>query len=305
MSGLPTFPGLDGLMTLSRREGVDIRPTLLRVVTDLYVQTERHTAEEERQFVELASRLIDQVDEPTRLQVRARLAGYARTPEQVAQQLALSGAEPPSAPPPAEPTLPRAPLQPRRSGNSEFDDAFFAATTDERQAMLERIMDAPLPVGMQPTPARASRALIVLEAAAFAADTDGFAAEISAALMLPAQVAWRAITDRGGEPLACICKAMEMPSDVFQRVLIFLDRERGASVHWVYRLSRLYDVLTINAARGMVTAWRGTSFSQARVKHQSMLHDDERHRPRAAAERPSARTPAEQPAMARRALAER
>lgn len=73
MSGLPTFPGLDGLMTLSRREGVDIRPTLLRVVTDLYVQTERHTAEEERQFVELASRLIDQVDEPTRLQVRARL----------------------------------------------------------------------------------------------------------------------------------------------------------------------------------------------------------------------------------------
>ena len=26
-------------MTLSRREGVDIRPTLLRVLTDLYVQT--------------------------------------------------------------------------------------------------------------------------------------------------------------------------------------------------------------------------------------------------------------------------
>ena len=33
------FPGFDGLMTLSRREGVDVRPTLLRVLTDLYVQT--------------------------------------------------------------------------------------------------------------------------------------------------------------------------------------------------------------------------------------------------------------------------
>ena len=53
------FPGFDGLMTLSRREGVDIRPTLLRVLTDLYVQASAHTAEEEQQFVELASRLID------------------------------------------------------------------------------------------------------------------------------------------------------------------------------------------------------------------------------------------------------
>ena len=57
------IPGLDGLMTLSRREGVDIRPTLLRVLTDLYVQARSHTVDEERQFVELVSRLIDQVEE--------------------------------------------------------------------------------------------------------------------------------------------------------------------------------------------------------------------------------------------------
>jgi hypothetical protein len=42
------FPGFDGLMTLSRREGVDIRPTLLRVLTDLYVQTSAHSDDEER-----------------------------------------------------------------------------------------------------------------------------------------------------------------------------------------------------------------------------------------------------------------
>jgi hypothetical protein len=45
------FPGFDGLLTLSRREGVDVRPTLLRVLTDLYVQAPNHTIDEEKQFV--------------------------------------------------------------------------------------------------------------------------------------------------------------------------------------------------------------------------------------------------------------
>ncbi|TDM90219.1 DUF2336 domain-containing protein, partial [Lactobacillus crispatus] len=66
MTTFPPIPGLDGLMTLSRREGVDIRPTLLRVLTDLYVQTPTHTVDEERQFVALTSRLIDEVDDATR-----------------------------------------------------------------------------------------------------------------------------------------------------------------------------------------------------------------------------------------------
>ena len=65
MTTPPPFPGFDGLMTLSRREGIDIRPTLLRVLTDLYVQADRHSSDEARQFVELTSRLIDEVDMPT------------------------------------------------------------------------------------------------------------------------------------------------------------------------------------------------------------------------------------------------
>src|ERR1700712_4732644 len=86
------FPGFDGLMTLSRREGVDIRPTLLRVLTDLYVQASSHTADEERQFVELTSRLIDQVDDATRAVVRARLAIYPHTPLAIMQKLRLHAA---------------------------------------------------------------------------------------------------------------------------------------------------------------------------------------------------------------------
>ena len=59
MTKSPLFSGFDGLMNLSRREGVDIRPTLLRVLADLYVQTNTHSEQEARQFVELTSRLID------------------------------------------------------------------------------------------------------------------------------------------------------------------------------------------------------------------------------------------------------
>ena len=39
------FPKLEGLDSLARRDGVDIRPTLLRVLTDLYVQKPAHTSE--------------------------------------------------------------------------------------------------------------------------------------------------------------------------------------------------------------------------------------------------------------------
>src|ERR1700756_1316975 len=94
MATSPLFPGFDGLMNLSRREGVDIRPTLLRVLTDLYVQASTHSEEEARQFVELTSRLIDQVDDATRAAVRARLAIYPGTPAPVLAKLGLRPVEP-------------------------------------------------------------------------------------------------------------------------------------------------------------------------------------------------------------------
>src|SRR3954462_8660285 len=86
--------GFAGVMTRSRREGVDIRPTLLRVLTDLYVQAHAHSADEERQFVELTSRLIDEVDDATRAAVRARLAIYPGTPPEVLKKLGLEPAVP-------------------------------------------------------------------------------------------------------------------------------------------------------------------------------------------------------------------
>src|SRR5205085_7227885 len=87
MSTTPLFPSFDGLMSLSKHEGVDIRPTLLRVLTDLYVQAAKHTEAERRQFSELASRLIDGVDDATRAAVSAELTVCRDTSEPVSALL--------------------------------------------------------------------------------------------------------------------------------------------------------------------------------------------------------------------------
>ena len=48
------FPGLEDLVDLGSAHQIDMRPTLLRVLTDLYLQRPAHTAEDERYYTELA-----------------------------------------------------------------------------------------------------------------------------------------------------------------------------------------------------------------------------------------------------------
>jgi hypothetical protein len=79
---------LAGLLSLAETGDVDVRPTLLRVLTDLYVQKDRHTDEEECQYTELALRLIDVVDLPARATTAATLAKFPGAPYAVIQRLA-------------------------------------------------------------------------------------------------------------------------------------------------------------------------------------------------------------------------
>jgi hypothetical protein len=294
----PLFPGFDGLMTLSRREGVDIRPTLLRVLTDLYVQADAHSAEEERQFVELASRLIDGVDEATRSAVRTRLAIYPGTPVEVLRKLGLMPAAAPdrSAPLPAITGVPLAPplvrtptdAELRRRSNfamppkeaAEISDMFFAATSSERAMILHDLQDRPLRASARISVPGARRAIETLEMAAFAEDVESFTLELAESLILPWRLATQVVNDPGGEPLACAAKALDMPSSVFQRVLLFLKSEVGSSVHTVFRLSRLYDLLSDRSALIMLAAWRGTTMAAGRGQFRPGLYDDERNRAR-------------------------
>ena len=300
-------------MTLSRREGVDIRPTLLRVLTDLYVQARSHTSEEERQFVELTSRLIEQVDDATRAAVKARLAIYPGTPLKTMLQLGLKPAHPgqrvplaeeiasaaPSAPPPKALTEAQlrmaSSLSMRPNDAAEITDMFFAASPSERALILHNLEETPLKAAARIPAHRAQRAIQILEMAAFASDAENFALELGEALILPARIATQVTADPGGEPLACAMKALDMPGPVFQRVLLFLNPEFGTSVNNVYRISRLYDRLTERSSLVLLAAWRGSTMAVTRAKYRPALYDDERHRARSA---PGQTRPAAQPASA-------
>src|SRR3984957_10111926 len=227
MTKQPFFPGFDGLMTLSGREGVYIKPTLLRVLTDLYVQASVHNEEETRQFVELTSRLINQVDDATRAAVRARLAIYPGTPVEVLRQFGLKPPGPDQHLPLAKelPATPSAPVKPlseaqlRMASNlsmqptdaAEISDMFFGASASERALILHNLADTPLRASARIPAARAARAIETLEMAAFAADTENFTLELGEALILPSRVTAQVVNDPGGEPLACAARALDMP----------------------------------------------------------------------------------------------
>src|SRR5450631_4129615 len=118
------YPLLDGLVDLACRDGVDIRPTLLRVLTDLYIQKPTHCADEEAQYIELALGLIEAVDAPTRAAVVASLSNYRGAPAIILRKL---GAPEPAAAPPVS----------SRSG-ADMDDLvemFFAAASEKRRTI--------------------------------------------------------------------------------------------------------------------------------------------------------------------------
>lgn len=85
---LSSLAGFDSLTEIDFRGGVDVRQTLLRVLTDLYVQQATHTSEEKRHYTELALRLLEAVDVPTRVAVATRLASHVSPPGRVIRYLA-------------------------------------------------------------------------------------------------------------------------------------------------------------------------------------------------------------------------
>lgn len=304
------FHGFDGLMMLSRREGVDIRPTLLRVLTDLYIQTPDHTRDEEHQFTELASRLIDVVDDATRAAVRARLSIYPRTPREIARKLQLKPAPAQQAAPddmfeidPAadleivsEPDAGLAPTMSMQPDDAAKLIALFLETDSAHRAQfLHGLTATPLKPSTPVDPRRAARAVANLEQAAMAGDAAGFTDELADALILTSRIAGQIVNEPGGEALACALKALGMPGEAFQRVLLFLNPARGASVMDVYRLARLYDVIELRSALILLAAWRGAALAAARAKYRPALYDDERHRARPGSAPPR---PAMQPGSA-------
>lgn len=259
------FPTLDSLVDLACRDGVDIRPTLLRVLTDLYVQKPSHSAEEEVQYAELALGLIEAVDAPTRAAVATRLSSYAAAPAAVVRRLAgdLPAAE-----------APRQTEQP-----PDLIELFFAAGSDERRLILINLDAVAADAAQRALPV-ASDVIDRLETAALRGSASEFSRTLERALGVGGALAERIAHDPSGEPTVVAAKALGMKAAVLQRILLCLNPKVGQSVERVYDLARLFDELSLASALRMVAIWRQTA-ARPKPRHEPRhepLHWDDVHK---------------------------
>ncbi len=305
-----SLSSLDNLAYLGLRSGVDMRPALLRVLTDLYVQKLTHTPDEERHYTELALRLLDAVDVVTRAAVAARLSRHLSPPIRVIQQLAADLPEV-AAPVRGHPVLHRkaqtsetpmpvaAAAEAREAAPAEsaerqqesplpasapdliaadvasdLNELFFAASAEERRLILLNLeIAAPLPVGH----VRLAREAAVgrqLEAAALARDREDFAQRLAHSLQIPRAQARRIAGDLLGEPIVVAAKAITMRRDMVYRILLFVNTTVGHSVERVHALAALYDELPMQAAEHMVAIWQALHRYEP-AKHRPLVWNDE------------------------------
>ena len=288
-SSLP--PTLDGLFDLACRDGVEIRPTLLRVLTDLYVQKPTHSAEEEAQYVELALGLIEAVDAPTRAAVVASLSNYAAAPATILRK--LTGAEP-------APGADAAHQVQSQAESDDLVDMFFAAGTEERRLILSNFDAGSATPARRPAPA-SSEVIRRLETAALQHNIGEFSRILERALGISRTLAERVVRDRSGEPIVIAAKAYGMAPSVLQRILLFLNPAIGQSVERVYDLARLFDEIKPQAAEHMVEIWRKGGTKKPPL-HEPQHWDDERNNARSQstpAQHRVSRGRTEQPARAK------
>lgn len=379
---LQTSPALSGLARLADRTGLDIRPTLLRVLTDLYVLKPAHTDEEEKHYVELAMRLIDGVDVASRVALAERLSKFPGAPRAIVQRLARdvfdvasvvltrsgmleraeliaiaeecgpayaaivaqrpdiqalletgpsiapeaeSAATPaiemdatPAAPAdipvapmpdplseaPGEPDIAApvavipddtdavpAPAVLTAAAASRLSDLFLISEPAERHVILLNLEYSPIPPAEAVTETRSREAIHKLERAALSRQPRAFATVLSECLGLSMRLTQDLVEDATGEPIVVLAKALRMPSDILQRVLLFLNPAIGESVKQVYDLATLYEELSLNSVLRLIAIWKASD-TRKLARHETALWDDEIARARASV-RPLLRSAAE------------
>jgi hypothetical protein len=314
MVNFSTPPGLEGLFDLDRK-GVDIRPTLLRVLTDQYVRSSAHSPDEQRHYTELAVRLLNETDTATRVAVSARLAPHGFTPRAVVLQLArdlIEVAEPVLLHSPrltqadceaviqacgnahaavlARRTTPFAAVAPiiaaapataeavmdvtASAGGApvsaateahELCELFFAAGSPERRLILLNLDYAIWSPGAPPAPMQRSD-IWRIETAALRHHTSTVMRELERSLGVSLEQSRRIVDDELGEPIVAAAKAMALPADVLQRIVLFMNPRVGQSVDRVYELSMLYNEISVDAARRLVTIMRAAEPTEREVR---------------------------------------
>jgi hypothetical protein len=273
--------GLDHLARFSVPGDPDMRPTLLRVLTELYVQKPTHTADEERHYTELALRLLDAADISTRAAVAQRLAHYRSSPRRVVERLAgdvsnLNGQRQllwPSGSTMLNGELTReAPIAVHVA--TTLNELFFASNPDERRLILLNLdVICPFSVGRM-TLSRDDSLSRRLEAAVLSRNREAFAQHLAQALHISRVQARRVADDDLGEPIVTAAKALNMRRGALYRILLFVNV--GRSVARVQALTELHHELPARTAEHMVAIWQSLPNVDRPVeRHQPTLREDD------------------------------
>lgn len=271
--------GLDHLARIGMPGDPDMRPTLLRVLTELYVQKPTHTADEERHYTELALRLLDTADIRSRIAVARRLAQYRSPPRRVVERLAgemnCNGQPQPLWP--SRSTIRNGELagEPPIGFDiaSELNELFFTANPEERRLILMNLdVIAPFPAKRKERP-REDGLSARLEAAVLSRNREAFAQDLAQALQISRAQARRIADDDLGEPIVTAAKALNIRRGALYRILLFVNI--GRSVARVQALTELHHELSVEAAEQMAAIWRALpKVHRATERHQPVLWED-------------------------------
>jgi hypothetical protein len=316
MTETPKNPDLNGLAELSKRSGVDIRPTLLRVITDLYVRKPTHSEKEEAEYTRMALRLLDHVDAKTRAMIAAKIAGYPNAPAAVRQRLlkdhiVCRAPEEPaketvksetaksettkSETAKSKPAKPSSgPLSKSKAEAIELSELFFACNAEERRLILLNLPYATIAPADPIDPAAAQSAIQNLEASALAHLTERFARDLGQVLSISRTQALRLTNDPGGEPIVVAAAALRMHPAVLQRILLCLNPAISRSVQRVYDLTLLHEEIKAASALRLVALWQAADREAQRppasapvaVPRPAQRSAEERIRPAVPATRP-------------------
>jgi hypothetical protein len=149
----------------------------------------------------------------------------------------------------ALPATPAA-IEPARN----LSDLFFAADADERRLILLSLDYAQ--VAPAEPPEAAADAVRRFEIAALSRQTSSFMTMLQKFLLISRELSARLVEDRSGESILVVAKAIGMPAEILQRIILFLNPAVGHSVQRVHHLALLYDEITQEAALRMVAIWR-------------------------------------------------
>ena len=148
-------------------------------------------------------------------------------------------------------------LMPEPAGSTAcaLCEQFFKAGTEERSLILI-VLEYAACIPINP-PSRLRPADIWrLEAQALQRNAEIVARDLEGMLAISQDMARRIVTDELGEPIAVACKALSVPANVLQRILLFMNPSVGRSVERVYKVAALYDAMTMEAAQRMIDIWQ-------------------------------------------------